>query len=53
MLQSLPKLQANTKDIFYFSIGWRTMGVRARVRAETTHVLQSYSKNDKMQVLLM
>ena len=39
MLRFLPKLQANTKGIFYYSIGWRTMGVRARVRAETTHVL--------------
>ena len=53
MLQFLPKLQTNNKGIFYCSIGWRTMRVRARVRAETTHVLQSYSKNDKRQVQLM
>ena len=28
-----------------------TIGVRAWMRAETTDVLQSYSKNDTMQVL--
>ena len=44
MLQFLPKLQTNNKGIFSCSIGWRTMMARALVRAENTHVLQSYSK---------
>ena len=34
MLRFVPKFQANTKGIFYCSIGWRTMGVHARMGAE-------------------